>query len=63
MAVLAHPTLATGGDAPTSCAELVALSSIDIPPIIPAAGARIPHPDPSLLNSGTGGDSAVGYAA
>lgn len=63
MAILVHPMLGTGGDAPTSCAELV----IDtfVPPFIPSAGARIPHPDPTQLSSsgGSGGDSAVGYAS
>lgn len=63
MAVLAHPTLGAGGAAPTACAEIVLNTDFSIPPIIPSAGARIPHPDPALLSSGSGGDSAVGYAS
>jgi hypothetical protein len=64
MAVLAHPTLGAGGDAPTACAEIVLNTDFSIPPIIPiTVGSRLPHPDPSLLSSGGGGDSAVGYAA
>lgn len=60
MAVLTHPTLGTGGDAPTACAELVI--DVFVGPLIASSGTRIPHPDPDQLSSG-GTDTAVGYAA
>lgn len=64
MAVLAHPTLGTGGAAPTANAELIPLTAFSVPPTIVLPGTRTPHPDPANLTSGSGGgDSAVGYAS